>query len=313
MRFLSPIKETSEIYEKIMDYLADIWRKEIYVPLMKDIVRKSLIKNAYQDLVDAISSGQIQYIDAHFEGSFSSAVSRELKKLGAVWDRKHGWWTIPQSKLTNDMRMAIGTSQSRFQSMSNRIVQKLNDMIPADIAEKFQAQKLFDMALHRVNGQMKKQISVMPELTKDQSARISKEYVNNMQLYIKDWTEKEILELRNKISENSYKGNRYEDMVKIIQDSYGVSRNKAKFLARQETSLMITKFQQTRYQSAGVNEYKWRTVAGSPKHPVRTMHKALDGKIFTWDNPPIVDEKGNRKNPGQDYNCRCTAVPIVRF
>lgn len=296
-----------------MDYLADIWRKEIYVPLMKDIVRKSLIKNAYQDLVDAISSGQIQYIDAHFEGSFSSAVSRELKKLGAVWDRKHGWWTIPQSKLTNDMRMAIGTSQSRFQSMSNRIVQKLNDMIPADIAEKFQAQKLFDMALHRVNGQMKKQISVMPELTKDQSARISKEYVNNMQLYIKDWTEKEILELRNKISENSYKGNRYEDMVKIIQDSYGVSRNKAKFLARQETSLMITKFQQTRYQSAGVNEYKWRTVAGSPKHPVRTMHKALDGKIFTWDNPPIVDEKGNRKNPGQDYNCRCTAVPIVRF
>ena len=53
------------------------------------------------------------------------------------------------------------------------------------------------------------------------------------------------------------------------------------------------------------------TVVGSPNHPVREMHKALAGKVFSWDDPPITNEKGDRNNPGQDYGCRCYARPIV--
>jgi SPP1 gp7 family putative phage head morphogenesis protein len=95
-----------------------------------------------------------------------------------------------------------------------------------------------------------------------------------------------------------------------------VSANKAKFLARQETSLMTTKLKETRYREAGVNEYKWKTVAGSKLHPVRPSHKILEGRIFRWDDPPITTPPGEavrRNNPGQDYNCRCFAQPIVRF
>ena len=161
-----------------------------------------------------------------------------------------------------------------------------------------------------------KNITVGPQLTKEQAARIADEWQTNMKLWVKDFTEKEILKLRKDVKSSVFTGNRYESMVSKIQKSYGVSANKAKFLARQETSLLMTKFKETRYKDVGVNEYEWRCVAGSKNHPVRPAHKKLEGLRFSWDNPPITTAPGEpvrRNNPGQDYNCRCFAKPIVRF
>ncbi len=120
-------------------------------------------------------------------------------------------------------------------------------------------------------------------------------------------------DLRMKVQENVLAGNRYEGLVSDITKSFNVTASKAKFLARQETKLMTTKLKEDRYKEAGISEYKWVCVTGSKNHPVRPMHKKNNGMIFSFDNPPTVDENGSRKNPGQDYNCRCMAVPIVRF
>lgn len=49
--------------------------------------------------------------------------------------------------------------------------------------------------------------------------------------------------------------------------------------------------------------YIWRT-AGDGK--VRASHAANEGKIFAWDNPPPTG------NPGEDYNCRCTAEAYIQ-
>lgn len=157
------------------------------------------------------------------------------------------------------------------------------------------------------------QIVISPKFDEEQVSKIAKEYNNNMKLSIKGWTEEKVKELRSLVQEKVMNGERYEGLAKIIQESYGTTQSKAQFLARQETNLLTTKMKETRYESAGVSEYKWRCVAGSKDHPVRPMHKIHDNKIFRFDNPPIVDKKGNRKNPGEDYNCRCVAVPIVRF
>lgn len=50
------------------------------------------------------------------------------------------------------------------------------------------------------------------------------------------------------------------------------------------------------------DQYVWRT-EGDEK--VRPSHRANDGHIFSWDDPP---ETGH---PGVDYNCRCQAIPYV--
>jgi len=316
-RELPPLRNRRVYFEEIEAHLSEFLRQFLYFPLLDVIGEEhAVLKNSISELLDAISSGRIAYSDGAFSGSFNAAISKALKGLGAQWDRRQGSWRIPPSKLPADVSIAIGTSQARMQETVNRINSRLSKIQPSEIDEKLKLDHLYDSTIHKIDKDFVdsvKQLSVKAKFTPEQQKRFREEYVKNMRLYIREWTGKEIVELRNRISMNVAKGLRYEDLVKTIQHSYGVTSAKATFLARQETSLLMTKIRQVRYTDAGVNEYKWRCVAGSPAHPVRPMHKALDGKIFAWDNPPVTDEQGHRKHPGQDYNCRCIAIPIVRF
>ncbi len=169
-----------------------------------------------------------------------------------------------------------------------------------------------------------KNISIAPTLTDGARKRISEDWQENMDLWIKDFTKKEIVNLREKIQKSTFSGNRYETMIKTIKDSYGVTKRKARFLARQETNLLLAKFKETRYTEANINEYIWTCVKmPKDKSPnehtpgnVRYSHGILDGLTFRWDDPPITTPPGEparRNNPGQDYNCRCFARPIVKF
>lgn len=54
--------------------------------------------------------------------------------------------------------------------------------------------------------------------------------------------------------------------------------------------------------SRPTTHYIWRTRGDSK---VRSSHAKRDGQIFSWDDPP---EGGH---PGENYGCRCTAVPYL--
>lgn len=61
-------------------------------------------------------------------------------------------------------------------------------------------------------------------------------------------------------------------------------------------------------QDAGVQEYIW---SDSGDSRVRSGHHRLNGKKFRWDDPPVVDERtGRRCHPGEDFQCRCVAIPV---
>lgn len=320
---LRPIKESTEDFEAVEKRIKDLFRKLVYLPLLKELgePRKSL-KNAtgdYEALLDALFKGTVTFSRGVFTGRFNAQVSKELKKIGARWDRKTASFRIHQSSLPPELRSAVAASELRFEEKLAGIDRKLGQILPDEIADQFKGSDLFDRTLWRTEKDFQasvKNITVAPQLTPERSKRIADEWQDNMKLWIKDFAEKEIKELRKDMKKSVFTGNRYESAVKTIQKSYGVTERKAKFLARQETSLLMTKFKETRYTDSGVNEYKWGCVAGSKLHPVRPAHKSLEGKIFKWDNPPITTAPGEparRNNPGQDYNCRCFARPIVRF
>lgn len=312
---LTPIRETQSLYEALEEEIAKLFREEIYLPILEELdLKKSILKNSKEDLIDAIDSGRIRFSQGKFSGKFDAATSRELKRLGAKWSQ--GNWNLPQSKLPIDVRAAISTSDARFTRTMAAIDKKLSQILPEQIADKLKIQKLFDATLWKLDAEFKKTvkgITVAPKLTDFQRAKIAEDYAKNLSLDIKGWADKEVLKLRKEMQKTTFEGLRYESVVKKIQESYGVGKRKAKFLARQETGLLVAKFREARYTESGIREYIWRTVIGSPKHPVRPMHKALEGKIFRFDQPPITDEKGNRNNPGEDYNCRCTAIPVLKF
>lgn len=57
---------------------------------------------------------------------------------------------------------------------------------------------------------------------------------------------------------------------------------------------------------AGVSKYEW---SGVMDRRERKSHRELEGKIISWDNPPDVGN-GRKCHPGQDYQCRCCAIPV---
>lgn len=322
LKALRPVKVVPKEWDKVEERIKTLFKRELYRPILEalgldDDVKLRNDKGALA-LLKALERGTLTYSDGVFSGRFRAETTKELKRLGATWDRKTGAFKLAQSKLPPEIRAAIAASQSRFLERLSRVDKAFDRLVPAEIAGKLKVSDLFDSTLWKVDRQLSKTLvglTVPPQLTPERRRRIADEWATNMDLWVKDFTEKEILRLREQVKKVTFSGNRFETLVKTIQASYGVSARKAKFLARQETNLLLTKFKETRYVDAGVYEYRWRCVAGSPAHPVRPSHKALDGKVFRWDDPPITTAPGEpvrRNNPGQDYNCRCGAIPLIR-
>ena len=318
---LNPIKEKPDDYKAIEKEIIRIFWEEIYFPLLKELKGKKIVKNSLEDLVEAIKKGKISFNRGKFTGRFDAKVSKELINYGAKW--VGDGFLIQKSELPVDARVAISSSENAFQLVLKKIDDKLKAFIPKELSHKMKLTELFNKELWKVDGKVNdslKAISIPYKLSEEQALIISKGYTDNLDRYITHFSEEETKKLRLMISQQVGKGIRYEETAKLIQKSFGVTHRKAKFLARQETSLMMTAYKQSKYQSAGVNEYIWSCVKmphdKSPNQHtpgnVRYYHGLLDGKIFRWDNPPITDAKGNRNNPGEDFNCRCFARPVVK-
>ena len=316
---LQPIKELPEDFDELEKAVKQLFLKEIYIPIMKALggpTSSFTLKNSKRGLEDALRSGRITFSRGTFSGKLSAEISKELRALGATFNRKEGTYKLPLKELPASYRALIAASESAFKSKIEAIDKILGEVSPEGVASKVSFAPYFDRVLWKTEKKFQasvKNITVSPELSVEARKRVSEEWGENMQLWIKDFTQKEIIELRQSMFKSVSAGDRYGSAIETIKASYGVSANKAKFLARQETMLLMTKFKQTRYQAAGVDCYRWGCVTGSAAHPVRKYHLANKDKVFRWDDPPIVDAHGARKNPGQDYNCRCFARPIVNY
>lgn len=317
-KVLDPIWFERKEFDELETLIAEHLRKEMYLPL-KDLLdlRSDVLENASTSILeDAIKSGRITFWHGEFRGKLNARLTKELKSIGAKWDKKKELFTMLKSDLPEEILKAVNLSEIKFLKTQDRISRALERISPQRIADKFKANYFFDSSIFKMEKKIEdtlKNLTVVPKLTDKQRALIAKDYNNNMKLYIKDWTEREIKSLREKMLDKTFAGMRHEEIARTIQRSYGVSKSKAKFLARQESNLLLSKFRESRYEKAGVKKYVWTTVVGSKDHPVRPEHAKLNGKVFSFDKPPIVNKNGDRKNPGEDYNCRCVARPVLEF
>lgn len=120
--------------------------------------------------------------------------------------------------------------------------------------------------------------------------------------------EDEIARLQGLLSEADQGAWRVEDLRKNLQEEFGITKRHADLIARDQVLKLngqITQHQQTK---AGVESYIWRT---SGDERVRSTHQDLDGQQFRWDDPPETNDAGERNHPGGDYQCRCTADPVI--
>jgi SPP1 gp7 family putative phage head morphogenesis protein len=101
---------------------------------------------------------------------------------------------------------------------------------------------------------------------------------------------------------------RAEEIAQDIQHTTKTTEYNALRLARTSVTSTATALLRARAQFVGSEEYFWRTAHDSD---VRPLHRKLDGKVFRWDDPPIVSENGFRGAPGEAAFCRCWPDPVI--
>jgi len=124
-------------------------------------------------------------------------------------------------------------------------------------------------------------------------------------------------DVRRIVAEVTRTGERVESVSRRLAERYAVSESRANLIARDQVLKANSDLTRVRATEAGITRYRWSTskderVRGKPggKNP-NGLHFALEGQIFAWNDPPIAGLDGSRAHPGQDYQCRCIAIPVL--
>lgn len=112
--------------------------------------------------------------------------------------------------------------------------------------------------------------------------------------------------IENKIKNAVRDGTRIETLTKNLLGTLDFPKNRARLIARDQVGALYGQLNKTRQTAVGIKRYVWRTMADER---VRETHALLDGTTQDWGDPPETDDAGNTNDPGEDYQCRCTAEP----
>lgn len=340
--FLNKNVYARTVQSHLVNYLLDFF----YKPLWKII--NSNIK-AYNDsnlILESLRNGDIFYQDGVFKAvnKFSNDLSLEFKKLGATYNKLlKGFQFQEMPKFLQDfIVMQERITQIKLEQMNgylNDLQYNLDQFIDVMTFHN-EVITILDDAGKQISKNVKRINVIEHDLSREKKTEIAENYTNNMKLYVKKWTSGRIVELRQKVQQYVIEGYREEKISALLLDEYEEElkkairkpkvpqsltefevkkmlklekeriKKKAKFLAQNETSIMLAEYKKQIYTEMGFTEFRWNTILDTKE---RELHHELNGKIFRFDDPPIIDERtGQRGLPGETYNCRCGLTPINR-
>lgn len=300
--------------KQISKIFYELFYKDIYEALQYSLENRSS-KTA---LISKIRQGKIVYRDGVFSGEFSIETSRYLSKFAVFDQRSRTWKGLPPGDVLAAATVANSKSEKLHALLKDRLDQLETRLQDTELSFNFPV----PVAVDEIDSQLMKDfatVGIQPEFTREMRQNIIQDYNQNQNLNIKNWAPNQITRLRDMVERSVSLGYRRPDMIDMIATEWGVSQNKARFLARQETSLLMSKIRRERSLDAGVRRYRWSTSLDSRVRPADIYekrsgadHRRLHGKVFEYGSPPVVNVKtGRRAEPGEDFNCRCVAIPVV--
>lgn len=351
-----PILEKEHYYKPFFKLINGIFDDIIFKPILE--VLKPVQKyyfNSENVIIEAIRSGQIQYINGKFYGKFNAKISKELVKLGAKYNKLTKTYDIEKSLLPLYVRDSIAYMSVFYADMAKKLnyvidniefnqlypnlkkifEYELEDVLIEDLED--ESEKTLKSAFKKTGREKKKtvfeklkektkfkeleeSIKIVPTIDKNLKKELVKNYIENVNYSVSKFTREETLKLRQLVQDNLFKngGLQIQSLVEALQKEFGIKKRRAEFIARQDTSLLIAEYRKAKYKQLGITEYIWkvaRTYEATKDRPhgVRPDHWELKNKRYSFDNPPAVNKKGEHKNPGEDFNCRCVPLPIIEY
>jgi SPP1 gp7 family putative phage head morphogenesis protein len=298
--------------------LAQIWREEVG----RRLEYENSAKTDRTTLLRSLRAGRVQYSvdlkgNGAFTGEFNATIGRALRQLGASFDGRLRAYRLAPERVPDEVLEAGAAHAAACERAHQRMEQFL---LGAQGRLEQVVERLDPMTINaertmgRVTSGFEDSVRrVGIPFTRPDAAtrrRMSADYTQNMKLWIKKWTATDIVHLRRQVEQNARSGARAQSLASRIASRYEVAQSKARFLARQETGLFMAQYHKAQYTSVGVPRYVWMT---SKDEDVRLGHQELQGRVFTWaaGAPAKYMSCGRPCNPHEDFQCRCTARPLV--
>jgi uncharacterized protein with gpF-like domain len=327
--------------KQLIQLFYEVYFKSIF-ELFKDEVY-----NTSNVILDKLRRGQIVLKDGVFTGKFTIQVSKELSKFADFDNRSKSFKIKDISKVPNDILITSFHANEKSKQLHEEINRRIQDM-PSNMKDKLDKMDftIFKSA-DEIEAELKKEyiklgVDYKPnDIIKEQ---LIKKYNENMKLNIVNednsgcWNNVQVERLRSMVEKSSLNGYRKDTLIEMIQNEFETSKAKAKFLARQETSIFMSTLRDERYIDSNIKIYQWQgsndiREVGNPSglYPKGNIghgnHWKLNRKYCRFDDnnlyaDSLEDVENNiwksRSNigcpntsPGFEYLCRCTARPVI--
>lgn len=103
-----------------------------------------------------------------------------------------------------------------------------------------------------------------------------------------------------------------EELFKQARTFEGISRRRAKTIARDQTQKAVSGYTQARAVQLGFEYYQWATSHDERVSTGKGGHKILDGRIYKYSEPTaIIDSYNTKGHPSYRVNCRCSQISVI--
>lgn len=172
-------------------------------------------------------------------------------------------------------------------------------------------------AEQQINSSLKeasKFFEIKSDLMSDRLKEITVAAANEASGLIKLIPSEYLQEVGGAVARSISTGNGMKDLVPFLDTKYGQNIRHARNVAHDQTRKAFANISTARLKAAGVRKFEWRHSHGG-RSP-RKLHEELNGKVFSYDDPPYIGDMYGQKVyglPSTLPNCRCFAKPVIDF
>ena len=249
-------------------------------------------------LEKALADGSVTYRAGIFRGKLTAAIAKDLKAMGATYNSTFGGWSMRIIDVPNKISALARKADDNRNSWVARIQAAVKEYIPEPIAL-VALPLIYQYLVGKVGSEIARTTGEQPDLEMPRSgldafSDATLESVNKLNVANKD----DIIALMDKAAAEDWS---ILDVERELTARYSLSKERVKFMAKQGMAIASTNLKAKMYVEIGLPYYRWITKRDGR---VRPDHAALDGEIFSWTDPPIVNvATGKRAHPQQDWNC----------
>lgn len=238
--------------------------------------------------------------------SYSRAIEKMITALGFETLRLFEKHIVPQLTTRQDASFVEDGILDGLKKMFHTLKDKVNKIFTTAQSERAASsfvKNINRFNRHNLEQQMKVNginlVATEPWLRDFLHTKISENVA-----FIKSIHEDYFTRVENAVRDGVKQGRTIRHIREQLEEEVGISKNKAQFIAVDQAGTILGQMTAHRHQQIGVDKFKWLT---SHDERVRDSHKVLSNKVFSYDNPPTVN--GRKVLPGEDYRCRCVAIP----